>query len=288
MFDKKKIKELILSTLVADAYSLGAHWIYDEKQLEKLEINWEELNDAQALWHKEKKAGDFTHFGDQTLWLYQYLLDHNCFDEENYINFWFAKMQTYNGYIDSATRQTLENIENKKSPTGSSSTDLSIIGRIAPLLLVSKSKEQFLNNVTKFVSCTHNSTEALSAADFFAKLVLDVLEGKDIEEAILSLKDEFDSKIQGYVNSGISSKSEETFTAIRDFGPACDIEGGFQGVIHLLCKYDNLTQMLIQNSKAGGDNSARAMIATLVFMAKPDNSLSLIPNSWLKIKASII
>ena len=30
----KKVKDLVLSSLVADAYSLGAHWIYDEKQLQ--------------------------------------------------------------------------------------------------------------------------------------------------------------------------------------------------------------------------------------------------------------
>jgi len=27
MFDEKKVKDLVLSSLVADAYSLGAHWI---------------------------------------------------------------------------------------------------------------------------------------------------------------------------------------------------------------------------------------------------------------------
>lgn len=55
MFDEKKVKELILATLVADSYSLGSHWIYDEKQLNTLEIDWNELNDAKAVWHKGKK-----------------------------------------------------------------------------------------------------------------------------------------------------------------------------------------------------------------------------------------
>lgn len=36
MFDEKKVKDLVLTSLVADAYSLGAHWIYDEQQLSDL------------------------------------------------------------------------------------------------------------------------------------------------------------------------------------------------------------------------------------------------------------
>lgn len=288
MFEEKKVKELILSTLVADSYSLASHWIYDEKQLSELDINWDELNDAKGLWHRGKIAGEFTHFGDQTFWLYQFLQDKESFDEDEYIQFWKTKIDIYNGYIDGATKSTLENIKEGKKPTGSSSTDLSIIGRIAPLLLVSKSKDEFLENISKFVSCTHNSKEALMSARFFGKLLVKVYEGEGIEDAMLSLKDSFDTKIQSYIFSGIASKTDETFDAIRGFGPACDIEGAFQGVVHLLCKYDNLKQMLIENAKAGGDNSARAMLATLIFMASPNKNLTQIPSNWLNIKATII
>ena len=288
MFDKRKVKDLVISCLVADAYSLGAHWIYDEKQLKELEVDWNKLNDAKAIWHKEKKAGDFTHYGDQTLWLYEFLEDKESFDVNEYLEFWRSKIEVYNGYIDGATRETLENINDEVSPTGSASTDLSIIGRIAPLLLVSNSKEEFLQNVQKFVTCTHNSNEAIVASKFFASLLLEVLDGKGIEESILSLKEKFDTKIQSYIYSGVASKTDDTFQTIRDFGPACDISGGFEGVIHLLCKYDNLKDLLICNARAGGDTSARAMIATMIFIAQEDKSINEIPSDWLNIKATIV
>lgn len=288
MTDIKNIKELILSTLVADSYSLGSHWVYDEKQLLNLDVNWNELNDAKALWHKGRKAGEFTHYGDQMLWLYNFLQNKEEFNTQEYTKYWFDRMQCYNGYIDGATRDTLANINEGLFPTGSSSTDLSIIGRIAPLLLVSKDKEQFLENVEKFVQITHNSNEALVASRFFAKLLLRVLAGDELNKAIEETKEKFDSKIQAYVNSAISSKTQDTADAIRNFGPACDINGGFQGTIHLLSKYDNLKDMLICNAKAGGETSARAMLATLIFMAQPDKKLSQIPTSWLSIRATII
>lgn len=288
MFDEKKVKELVLSSLVADAYSLGSHWIYDEKQLQSLEVDWNNLNDAKSIWHKGKTAGEFTHYGDQTLWLYQFLQNKDEFNESEYLEFWKNKIDSYNGYIDGSSRETLENIKQNKNPSGSTSTDLSIVGRIAPLLLVSKSKDEFLKNVDTFVKCTHNSQEAIVTAKFFATCLVSILGNKKIEEVILGLKEDFDTRIQSYIYSGIASKTDDTFESIRGFGPACDIHGGFESVVHLLCKYDNYKDLMICNARAGGDSSARAMIASIIFMAQEDKNINHIPSSWLNINASII
>ena len=194
-------------------------------------------------------------------------------------------MKTYTGYIDGASRDTILNIENSVTPSGSNSHDLSIVGRIVPLLKVSKTKEEFLQNVEKFVKLTHNSKEAVKSADFFANLLLMVLEKNDIEKSIVQLKSSYDSYFQDMIQKGLDSKNSDTFKTIREFGPACDINGGFSGVIHLLCKYDNLKDMLISNSKAGGDTSARAMIASVILLA--NKQMSEIPKNWLNLKVKI-
>ncbi len=280
-----KIKDLVLTSLVTDAYCLGTHWIYDENQLINNDIRWEELNKPLAIWHKGKSAGDFTHYGDQTYWLYEFLKDKDSFDENEYLKFWFEKMKTYTGYIDGASRDTILNIENSVTPSGSNSHDLSIVGRIVPLLKVSKTKEEFLQNVEKLVKLTHKSKEAVKSADFFANLLLMVLEKNDIEKSIVQLKSSYDSYFQDMIQKGLDSKNSDTFKTIREFGPACDINGGFSGVIHLLCKYDNLKDMLISNSKAGGDTSARAMIASVILLA--NKQMSEIPKNWLNLKVKI-
>ena len=285
MFDEKKIKELILTSLVTDAYCLGSHWVYDEKQLNNKDINWEELNNPLSVWHKGKVAGEFTHYGDQTYWLYEFLQNKETFDENEYLKFWQEKVESYDGYIDGATRGTLENIKNGVSPSGSNSSDLSIIGRITPLLLVSKSKEEFLVNVEKFVKLTHNSEKSVSASIFFAKVLLECLNGNDVINAIEIIKQESNTTIQAFVEKGLASKAEDTFEVIREFGPACDVAEGFSGIIHLLSKYTNLKDMLISNAKAGGDSSARGMIAAVIFMVNQPSSQ--IPQNWLAIKKVI-
>ena len=285
MFDQKKVKELVLTTLVTDAFSLGAHWVYDEKQLRENSLNWNNLNAPLSIWHKGKSVGDFTHYGDQTYWLYKFLEDKETFDDEEYLVFWESKINTYNGYVDGATRDTLENVSNGIFPSGSTSTDLSIIGRITPLLKVSKSKDEFLANVEKFVVLTHNSEKAVNAAKFFAKLLIMSLEGKDIKESIMKLKDESNSQIQSFIDKGLASSNADTFETIRAFGPACDIDEGFSGIIHLLSKYTNFQDMITCNAMAGGDSSARGMVAAAIFMA--NQPMSKIPTSWLSLNVEL-
>lgn len=285
MFQEQKIKEIVLSTLIADSYSLGAHWIYDESQLKTLKIDWEALSAPCAIWHKGKVAGDFTHYGDQIFWLYKYCEDKNKFDVNDYLNFWQEKMKVYGGYIDGSTRETLANIKNNIKPVGSKSSDFSIVGRITPLLYLSSSKHEFLENVDKFTRLTHNSSESINAAQFFAKVLLKSFESSNFEDIFLSLKDESSTDIQNFIKKGISSKSEDSFEKIREFGPACGTNDGFASVIHLLCKYDNLKELLMENAKAGGDSSARAMVCAMVFTAS--HKLNSIPQSWTKIKEKI-
>jgi len=281
MFNLEKIDNIIKLSLVSDSYSLGSHWVYDEEQLKNLPIDWNELNAPQALWHKGKNAGDFTHIGDQAYWLYQFLQDKKRFDSQEYLAFWKEKMKTYKGYIDGATRDTLKNIEQGKM-SGSNSHDFSVIGRIPSLLLVSTDEDSFFNNVQAFVKLSHDNNKVLEVAHFFAKLLLHVKQSEDIAETMNRLSLDYSKYIQGAVQEVLSSQEKETFEVIREFGPACDVDEGFRGIIHLLVKYtDDLKELLVQNAKAGGDTSSRAMIATYILIAR--DTKNNLPKSWFNL-----
>ena len=84
------------------------------------------------------------------------------------------------------------------------------------------------------------------------------------------------------IKLGIASKDEDTFLAISKFGSSCSVEFGFPSIIHILFKYDNYKEALIQNAKAGGDSSSRAMIISYLLVAK--NSKEVICKKWLAFK----
>lgn len=274
--ENKLIQNAILGALVADAYALGSHWVYDEQQLSSLPIDWDSLNPPQALWHKGKVKGDFTHYGDHALWLYEFIQQTGSFSIEEYKKYWCHKMESYEGYIDGSSRDSLALL--KQTPgliCGAASHDLSIIGRISPLLLISPDKEQFLKHVHEFVSLTHNSPLVRDAAQFFATLLFDVVGGKSIRGALDSANVP-DSLADRY-RKALMSKGKESFHTIRTFGPACGVEGGFEGTVHILSSYTDYQDAMMANAKAGGDNAARGMIIGMLLGAEGKT----IPLSWI-------
>jgi len=265
-----QISNSIIASLIADTYALGAHWVYEEEQLKNLPIDWETLNDAQSMWHQGKVKGDFTHYGDQTLYLLEYMSQNKEFDKNNYYSFWSDKMSNYTGYVDGATRNALVKI-------GSESNDLSICGHIAPLLINADTKDIFIKRAKEFTEITHNSKLAIDSTTFFAELLWDSLENQDIKGNIQLLKNKYPALLT-WIDAGVKSKDADTFRIIREFGPACGIDGGFAGVIHLLSLEDDFKTVMQKNAKAGGDSSARGMVVAMILGAQNNFKL---PQEWM-------
>jgi len=279
MYNNKQ-DALILATLVADTYSLASHWVYDKEELQSLPIDWRELGGPSVSWHAGKKRGEFTHYGDQIKILLAYIEQNpNDFDVEKYLYYWKGTLVNMNTYIDGATQETMSNLEaNQTFPCGSLSHDMAAIGRVIPLLKVSKTKEVFLENAKLFVKATHDNEEVLEATHFFASLLLAVLEGEEISKSIALLKSNYSLKIQSYIDAGLLSKDAETFSTLLGFGTHCGVEVGMSGVIHILSQYDDFEEALIANARCGGDTSSRAMIIAAILIAKYDESH--IPIRW--------
>jgi len=266
----QKIINSILSSFTADAYALGAHWIYNGGQLKNLSIDWETLNNPQVMWHKGKHKGDFTHYGDQTLYLLEYMYKNKEFNKKDFYTFWSEKMSDYHGYIDDATRKALKNMDSK-------SNDLSISGRLAPLLINAETKDIFLNRVHNLVEITHNTELSHLTSGFFAELLWDSIQGYNIAQNIQILKEKYPA-LRDWIDEGVESKYNDTIESIKKFGPACGIDGGFRGVIHLLSLDDEIKSIMQKNAKAGGDSSARGMITAMILGAHDE---FLLPMEWM-------
>ena len=285
MYDEK-YQDLLQAVLAADSYCLGTHWVYDAEELENLDIDWEVLNAPHVAWHEGKGKGDLTHYGDQICILEQFLREKDTFNVGDYMSYWRNEMNTFKGYMDGATKDTMVNLDqNLNVPCGSNSGDMSVIGRIVPLLTVSHSREEFLQNTALLAKSTHNNPTVLDAMDFFATLLLEVLEGTDIRAAILMLKPQYSQEIQTYIESGIASKDMDTPAAIAHFGSACPTEFSFPGTIHLLFKYNDYKTALIQNAMSGGDSAARGMVIASLYVAQ--KSIEVVPEEWLRFKGTI-
>ncbi len=92
------------------------------------------------------------------------------------------------------------------------------------------------------------------------------------------MPDAFD--LHQMVKAGIESRSEDTRQAVKKFGQMCSVPAACPATIHLIVKYeDDLKTALIENIMAGGDSSARGMIAG--FILGSYQGMDKIPNSWV-------
>ncbi|WP_419659217.1 ADP-ribosylglycohydrolase [Desulfosarcina variabilis str. Montpellier] len=275
----------VWGAFVADALSLGVHWVYNTGVIDKKFGRVEHYHDPLTSYHKGKKAGDFTHYGDQTLVLLEAVCAKGGFDGQYFAERWKAFFTDYNGYFDKATKTTLENMATAENMTasGSPSDDLAGAARLAALLPVcSDDLALFVEAARKQTAITHNNDPVVTSADFFARVVDATLKGQPPVEAIeTTLKTDFrDSDIAPLITMGMDSRQRDTREVIAEFGQMCSVEAGLPGAIHLICRYPDAYQTaMVENVMAGGDSSARGMLAGMVLAAA--HGMSAIPEEWI-------
>ncbi len=281
-----KAQAMVLASFIGDALALGPHWEYDVAALrERFGEVTEYVAPDPDGYHAGKKAGDQTHYGDQTLVLLHSLAERGGFDLEDFAAKWVARMRPYDGYIDGATRMTLKIFDFGEGPeqSGSNSNDLAGASRVAPLVCALRHDLPGLVAAARAqTKMTHNHAQVIEAAEFFARAAWGVLAGKMPRRALEEAAEAgyASAPIDRWLRAGLDAADEDTIAVIGRFGRSCHIDEAMPGVIHLIARYErDLPACLTQNVMAGGDSAARGMLAGMVCGARlePDD----IPQAWL-------
>jgi ADP-ribosylglycohydrolase len=279
-------KAMVLASFAADALSLGVHWIYNTNVIDKKWGRVEEyIKPERPTYHPTKDLGELTHYGDQTLVLLKSIAGSTGFDLNRFANRWQEFFKSYEGYFDGATKATLENFAAGKGPAnaGSDSDDLAGAARIVPLAFCYRNDlEKLIAAARAQTALTHNNRTVIESAEFFGRVVWQVLHGEAPTAAInLVLGQGFDrAPYAKWVTDGLNSVETDTRQAMLDFGQMCEIEAAFPCVVHLIARYENnLTEGLIENVMAGGDSAGRGLIVGMILGAHL--GIDAIPQKWL-------
>lgn len=281
-----KIKDAVVASFIADALCLGVHWVYNTFDIENKYGRLDQMVKPElAPYHVSKQKGEFTHYGDQMLVLLKSITKKSGFDLNQFASDWQKLFVSYDGYMDHATKETLQNFSEGKDSTksGSLSQDLAGASRMAPLFLIySQDLDTFIDNAKAQTAMTHNQEYVLASAEFFTRIAAKVLEGIRPSKAFeMIINDMPESQfIKQMVDKGLDSLKENTSKAILEFGQSCSVKDALPSTIHLIAKYeDNLQEALIENVMAGGDSSARGMLVGLIIGCY--QGLETIPENWL-------
>ncbi|MFD0893002.1 ADP-ribosylglycohydrolase family protein [Luteolibacter ambystomatis] len=269
-------RDLVLPAFFGDALALGAHWIYDDAEIaEAFPAGITNYSDPRSDYHPGKQAGDFTHYGDQTLMLLESLDRHRGFDpaawRKDWLAFWRGKP---NSYLDGATRRTLEN-----STAGldrpSDSHDLGGASRIAALFALHfASDEEAVTAARAQTTLTHGDPRVAAVAEFLTLATRRVLEGASFSQAFEAAAATGMPDLDAAMEA-----SRGTNEDLVDLGLSCDVAKAFPLMVALALKYENEpVTALRENARLGGDSAARGIPLGLLMGAK--HGLSAFPAAW--------
>jgi len=287
---KDKAEAMVVASFAADSLALGAHWIYDTTLIEKKFGRVERLlKPLPESYHPGKDQGEFTHYGDQTFSLLTSVAAAGGFDLNRFAGSWRELFKGYSGYIDKATKTTLDHFNGGSGPeaSGSNSTDLGGAARISPLVYALRRDLKALVAAARAqTAMTHNHPEVVESAEFFARAALNVLGGTPPVKALEQVVDSHFNRnpFDRWVADGIQSAAENSREAVAGFGQMCETEAAFPAVVHLIAKYENnLKEALVENVMAGGDSAARGLLVGMLLGAH--HGYAGIPDEWyLKMK----
>ena len=268
---RENLEAMLWGAFYGDAYALGAHWVYDTDEIAQSGLDFSTCNAPITKYHTGKKAGDFTHYGDQMLWLLESIALEGQFSVVDFGSRWFEYMQSYSGYIDGASKHTFDALSKSKNylACGSSSSDLSIVSRMFPVIFAHHSEPDVLPEAIKLhLIFTHMHKESLQSANYITEVTLALLNGASMQEA-LSQSIEYQSDfVQRSLLLAQKSLHLKPNKAVKELGQSCSIKGALSATLHFLLAYDNVKEALRANVLAGGDSAARGMIIGALFGAK--------------------
>jgi len=315
---QKLIKGSFYAAIVGDALCLGSHYEYDAKKIYEAYgkkpidrfmspgqmmggkthgIGWGERN-----YHPGKKAGGTTDYGDYNILILEYLnyisKTNQEFDLKNLIPHWMNRFEnSWDSWICTMTKETYNQVKNgtPNKDLGGFSNAMAIRHLGAYGLFDDEEKIALIARKSMF---THKNEEALSGAEFFARVTYQVINGKTPLNAIQDVAKTMNEFIQQKVSQAIlktnealdknSSLSKEKFvddlaltsmarlwdigrTEPIKVGKASPTEGTLPGAIYFILKYvnqkDGLNKALSANAMVGGDNASRAIAIGMVLGA---------------------
>jgi ADP-ribosylglycohydrolase len=287
----------IWGQFVGDAASLGAHWIYDLKELQK---RYPDIRGFERPYpkhyHAGKEPGDLTHYGEAALELLRSVAECRGFSEIDFGTRFIEKFASpqYKGYLDAETRETIDNYRafQEENPDelfnyqeGANNDQMGTASRLAPVLVAHADDPKLPKIVEAATRVTQNNGPAIAFMQIHAKIVLALFKDVDLLTAIQNEAEEHphDTPIESHVRMKIGKAlsllhfpvAEATF----QLGQSCPLESSFPSAIHAALKHrDSYPKAILATIQAGGDSAGRGgLIGTWLGASLGSAS---IPEEW--------
>lgn len=270
---KQRAVAAVVGGLVADAATMGLHWIYDADKLRAL------VADAAPEFHAppscpfyEYASGALSPYGDEVLPLLEFVAATGAFEPSAYADASYRAAKHYQGYLNGAFRELVKKGDAGERYPHLATEDKDLHGAIKTPVLVAKclgsggDAATLVATTTAATQVHQIGQDATDAAVASALLLHAVVEGAPIASAVqaLTTSDHLGASTRARVQDVLDAVERRTFpdatAAIDRFGKACPLPGSLQGALYVLLTTSGYTAAVRANLVAGGDNCSRAIL----------------------------
>ncbi|MBV8377542.1 MAG: ADP-ribosylglycohydrolase family protein [Verrucomicrobia bacterium] len=294
-----RLRGAVWGQFVGDAAALGTHWIYDLHELRQLYPHGIYGFEApkEGHYHFGKKPGDQTHYGEGALVLLESLAKDGRFDAKSFGRRFVEAFRpnVYTGYIDHATRDTLEHFQAfaESNPPevydfqqGGDDDHLAAASRLAALTVRYWEDPSLLAVVEQATRVCQNRDETVAYMKFNALLLSEFFRGGDVHTALRRAEEQTNSaepRLAEEISHKIGEAQKETVNEVMQatlaFGQACPLPQSFPSAIHALLRHSNhFENAILATLRAGGDSAGRA--AMLGAWLGAHLGITAIPKNW--------
>ena len=292
-----QIADMLFGALVADAASLGLHWIYDVDRIAEITAsqdgkcaftpvdakNYEDVPSYFA--HAGRLNGMLTQYGEV---LYLAIRSMNACDgkfdstsyKESFANH-FGPGGAYQGYIDRPTRGALENIANDKDPSGIDDDQNPAVSTL-PAIFAGYHDDPALSKVLmQCMQVTNINDTAAAYGAAYSDLLARIMQGEPLDKALLSTANAAETPIRDELLDALNTTDGSSIDYAGTVGRACHLPTAGPVVFHILKHSDSYREAIERNILAGGDSAGRSiMIGAAMGMKHGIETEKGIPLSW--------
>ncbi len=269
---------IVLGALVADAATMGLHWLYEPERLAAiaetsdpafLKADRRNFDGAKGYFaHAGKHVGDPSQYGAVLALAMDSLVSSQgqpdiADYQERYLAF-FGPGGAWRGYIDRPTRGTLANLGAGGSDeipeiTGIDDDQMPALSPVPAVVAADPDHTDLEMRVRGMVRVTNDNALAVEAALMIARLIRSMLHGEGLSTALDAEAERAGDVLQPLLKEALGKADQSSVDIAGHFGRACHVHQGLPVVFHILKTTDSFEDGVRKNILAGGDSCGRAM-----------------------------
>lgn len=292
----------ILGALIADSAALGLHWLYDPERIAQIEkikglvFLQPDANDYAGtsgyFAHGNKSAGDSSGYGEICLLMLRHFAQHGQFDRIAYQTEYrshFGPGGAYIGYVDSPTRQTLQTLlplkpEEFPENSGADDDQFAALATIPVVVATHTGPLEALKaKIEQVVRLTNHNDTAVAAAQYAGCVLLEVLNGQSIAQALTNALPHAGEKLTPLLEEVLQTRQLDSVAVAKHFGSACHVLEGLPVIAHIVQHAPDYRTAIEENIRIGGDSCGRAIMLGAImaaYTAWRGEQHSAIPLEW--------